>query len=183
MRVISGDKKGFRLKGPKGKYTRPTEDRIKESLFNILRHIDKSSIVLDLFAGSGAIGIEFLSRGAKRAYFVDRSYESIRCIKENLEHTGLKDRADVIKNDAIKAVNMLKSKKLKFSYIFIDPPYGHNLAVEVLERIWENNILEEKGIIILEHEKGLDLEDNIYDLIKMDSRNYGHKSLSFYTKK
>ncbi|CCQ93642.1 putative methyltransferase [[Clostridium] ultunense Esp] len=183
MRVIAGDKKGFRLKGPKGKDTRPTEDRIKESLFNILRYIDKDSMVLDLFAGSGSIGIEFLSRGAKRAFFVDRSYESIRCIKENLEHTGLKDRAEVIKSDAIKTVSMLKSKKLKFNYIFIDPPYGYDLGVEVLEKIWGNSILEEKGIIILEHEKGLNLEDNIYGLIKMDSRSYGHKSLSFYAKK
>lgn len=183
MRVISGTKKGYKLKGPKGKETRPTEDRIKESLFNILRNIDEGSVVLDLFAGSGSIGIEFLSRGAKKSYFVDKSYESIGCIKDNLAHTGLEDRAEVIKNDAIKTINIFGNKDIKFSYIFIDPPYRQHLIQKTLEKIYENEILEYKGIIIIEHEKELVLEDKIYDYVKLDYREYGYKSLSFYTLK
>jgi 16S rRNA (guanine(966)-N(2))-methyltransferase RsmD len=183
LRVISGISKGFRLKAPKGKDTRPTEDRIKESLFNILGYIDESSIVLDLFAGSGSIGIEFLSRGASKTYFVDKSYESIRCIKDNLKHTELEDYADIIKNDVFKAINLFKGKGIRFNYIFIDPPYGKDLLGKVLKRIWESDLLEDKGIIILEHEKDLVLEENIYGLHKIDLRNYGYKSLSFYTKK
>ncbi|MCF6466418.1 16S rRNA (guanine(966)-N(2))-methyltransferase RsmD [Clostridium sp. Cult2] len=183
MRVISGTKKGYKLKGPKGKDTRPTEDRVKESLFNILRNIDAESRVLDLFAGSGSIGIEFLSRGAKKSYFIDKSYESIKCIKDNLEHLGFIEKAEVIKSDAIKIINMFKRKGIKFNYIFIDPPYGQHLILKTLEKICENDILEDIGIVIIEHEKDLILEDNIFNLIKTDYRNYGYKSLSFYTKK
>ncbi|HSH35724.1 16S rRNA (guanine(966)-N(2))-methyltransferase RsmD [Schnuerera sp.] len=183
MRVISGSKKGFRLKSPKGKDTRPTEDRIKESLFNILRNIIENSIVLDLFAGSGSIGIEFLSRGSGKVYFVDKSLDSIRCIKDNLDHTGFKDKGEIIKNEAIKSINFFKKKDIRFDYIFIDPPYGHNLIDKTLKKIYESNILVQEGIIILEHEKDLILKENIYNLTKIDYRNYGHKSLSFYTKK
>lgn len=181
MRVISGLKKGYKLKGPKGKDTRPTEDRIKESLFNILSYIDEESTVLDLFAGSGSIGIEFLSRGAKKAYFIDRSYLSIKTIKENLGHTGLEGKSKVIKNDAIGSIKLLANENIKFNYIFIDPPYGQNLIIEALENLWEQDILVEDGTIIIEHEKGLELEGKICGFKKIDSRNYGSKSLSFYT--
>ena len=180
MRVISGTKKGYKLKGPKGKDTRPTEDRVKESLFNILGYIHGESIVLYLFAGSGSIGIEFLSRGSKKAYFIDRSYLSVKTIKENLGHTGLVEKSRVIKNDAIKSIKLLGNENIKFNYIFVDPPYGKNLIIDVLENLWEQGILAEDGTIIIEHEKGLELEDNIFDFKKIDSRNYGSKSLSFY---
>ena len=181
MRVISGFKKGYKLKCPKGKDTRPTEDRIKESLFNILGYIHGESIVLDLFAGSGSIGIEFLSRGAKKAYFVDRSYLSIKTIKDNLAHTGLEGKSRVIKNDAIRSIKILGNENIKFNYVFVDPPYGKNLIIDVLENLWDQTILVEDGTIIVEHEKGLELENNIFDFKKIDSRNYGSKFLSFYT--
>lgn len=180
MRVISGKKKGHRLKAPKGKDTRPTEDRIKESLFNILGDIDKDSTVLDLYAGSGSIGIEFLSRGANEAYFVDNSPQSIKAIKENLVHTGLEESANIIKADAKKSINILANKGIFFDYIFMDPPYGRNLIVKVLEQIWEKGILNGLGIIILEHEKELVLEDKVYGFTKLDHRDYGSKSLTFY---
>ena len=182
MRVISGLKKGYKLKAPKGKDTRPTEDRIKESLFNILRDIDEESIVLDLFAGSGSIGIEFLSRGAKKAYFIDKSYLSIKTIKDNLEHTGLKEKAEIIKNDSIKSIRLFGSQEIMFDYIFIDPPYGEGLIMEVLEKISSEEILKRDGIIIVEHEKELVLGDRIYDFKRLDYRNYGSKSLTIYSK-
>lgn len=181
MRIISGTKKGYKLKGPKGKNTRPTEDRVKESLFNILGPIDEESIVLDLFAGSGSIGIEFLSRGAKKVYFIDKSYLSIKAIKENLAHIDLEESSKVIKNDAIRSIKLLGNEKIKFNYIFIDPPYGQDLIIEVLENVRSQDILSKGGIMIIEHEKTLGLEDEIYDFKKTDSRNYGDKSLSFYT--
>ncbi|MCF6461034.1 16S rRNA (guanine(966)-N(2))-methyltransferase RsmD [Clostridium sp. Cult3] len=180
MRVISGSKKGYRLKAPKGKDTRPTEDRIKESLFNILRQIDEESIVLDLYAGSGSIGIEFLSRGAKKAYFVDKSYSSIKAIRENLSHTDLMGKAEIIKKDALKAIEQISSQKVQFDYIFIDPPYGQNLIIKTLQKILREDILKEKGIIIVEHEKELTLEDRIFEFSKSDCRNYGSKLLTFY---
>lgn len=181
MRVISGSKKGYRLKAPKGRDTRPTEGRIKESLFNILGNIDENSIVLDLYAGSGSIGIEFLSRGAKKAYFIDNSILSVKVIKENLAHTGLEDRANVIKTDARKGINLLSKNNISFDYIFMDPPYRQNLCIKILECIYKKNILKKQGLLILEHEKELILEDKIYGFTKLDHRNYGSKSLTFYT--
>lgn len=180
MRVIAGSRKGFRLKGPKSKDIRPTADRIKESLFNILGQIENDSLVLDLFAGTGSIGIEFLSRGAYKSYFVDKSYESIRCINDNLEHTQLKEKAIVLKKDAFKALEFFAKQAVKFDYIFVDPPYGKNILEKILMYMDELQLVTEKGIIILEHERDLVLENNFINLIRVDTRNYGDKSLSFY---
>ncbi|QQY80772.1 16S rRNA (guanine(966)-N(2))-methyltransferase RsmD [Keratinibaculum paraultunense] len=180
MRVISGSKKGYKLKAPKGRDIRPTEDRIKESLFNILGDVDKNSIVLDLYAGSGSIGIEFLSRGAQKAYFIDNSIMSIKVINENLAHTGLEDKANVIKANAQKGINLLSKNNLSFDYIFMDPPYRQNLCIKILKYIYKKDILKKEGIIIIEHEKELILDDKIYGFTNIDHRNYGNKSLTFY---
>lgn len=182
MRVISGLKKGHNLKAPKGKETRPTEDRIKESLFNILGYIDEDSMVLDLFAGSGAIGIEFLSRGAASSYFIDKSSLSIKSIKANLEHTDFKNQSKIIRNDSIISIKLLGDKNLRFNYIFIDPPYGKDLIIKSIEKIGEEDILDENGIIIVEHEKTLDLSGNISKYKMKDSRKYGSKKITFYKK-
>lgn len=182
MRVIAGEKKGFKLKAPKGLNTRPTEDRIKESLFNIIRHIHGEAVVLDLFAGSGGIGIEFLSRGAMKSYFVDKSYESIQCIKDNLIHTGFLDRAEIIKKGVSSALREFNDNNIKFDFIFADPPYRKGLALDILKTIDSMDILKEDGLLILEHEKDLILEDvSIIRLIRKDYREYGFKALSFYT--
>lgn len=184
MRVISGVRKGHKLKAPKGNKVRPTEDRIKESLFNILGNIRKDSVVLDAFGGSGSIGIEFLSRGANKAYFVDNYYDSISTIKENLEHTKLTDGAKVIKSDVFLALRKFSKENINFNYIYLDPPFNQEgLVHKLLGHIYNDNILNHEGIIIVEHEKDLVLEDNIYDFKKMDYRKYGSKSLTFYKNK
>ena len=178
----AGEKKGVKLKAPKGMNTRPTEERIKESLFNIIRSIKNEAVVLDLFAGTGGIGIEFLSRGAVKSYFVDNSYESIQCIKDNLLHTGLFDKAEIIKKNAFNALKEFNNKRIKFNYIFADPPYGKGLALDILKAIDSMDILKEDGLLIIEHEKNIMLEDeSIFRLIRKDHREYGFKSLSFYT--
>mgnify|MGYP000107056513 CR=1 FL=1 len=179
MRVISGSRKGHRLKAPKGLDTRPTQDRIKESLFNILGSIEKDSSVLDLFSGSGSIGIEFLSRGSEECYFIDNSFNSIKAIKENLNSTKLNENAKVYKNDVLKAMEILGRKGLNFHYIFMDPPYRSNLIVNVLESICKNHLLKDKGIIIIEHENTLILNECIYNLHKIDERRYGDKTITF----
>lgn len=181
MRVISGDKKGFKLKAPKGMDTRPTEDRIKESLFNILGPINENSIVLDLFSGSGSIGIEFLSRGAKFVYFIDNSNLSISTIKENIAHTDFEKKSRIIKGDSIKTIKFLDRKNIKFDYIYIDPPYGENLIEKSLEGISKVDILNNYALLILEHDKKKSFPDTIYKFKKTDMRNYGHKVLTFYT--
>lgn len=181
MRVISGLRKGHKLKTSKGLDVRPTEDRIKESLFNILGSINEDSIILDAFGGTGSIGIEFLSRGAKTCYFVDNSKESINIINENLKHTKFLDQSIVQKNDIILAMSIFGTKKLVFDYIYLDPPFRQDgLIHKLLETINKERILSNEGIIIIEHEKELVLEDSIFNLNKFDFRNYGSKSLSFY---
>ena len=181
MRVISGLRKGHRLTAPKGMDVRPTEDKIKESLFNILGSIHGESIVLDLFGGSGSIGIEFLSRGAKECYFIDISSRSISAIKDNLIHTKLMESATIIKSDGIKAIKDLYNKKIKFDYIFLDPPFRHGeLLYGVLNALKEYPILNDESLLIIEHESELVLEDNLFDFHKIDERKYGSKTITFY---
>lgn len=181
MRVISGNRKGHRLKTPKGNRVRPTEDRIKESLFNILGDINRNAIVLDAFAGSGSIGIEFLSRGAKKAYFVDDFHSSIDAINDNLEHTKLIDKAKVIKSDIFLILKKFKRENLLFDYIYVDPPFKQEkLIFNLLKDLSSEKLLSTKGIIIIEHGKNLKLEDKFYNFKKVDYRKYGSKSLTFY---
>ena len=183
MRVISGLRKGHKLKTPKGTDVRPTEDRVKESLFNILKNIDQNSIILDGFAGSGSIGIEFLSRGAKLCYFIDRSAESIKSIEENLTHTKLKENGIVIKRDLLLMIKDFKKDNIKFDYIYLDPPFNQlNLVKDVLNEISLNDILNINGKIIIEHEKELELEEKLYNFEKTDHRKYGSKIITFYRK-
>jgi 16S rRNA (guanine(966)-N(2))-methyltransferase RsmD len=184
LRVISGERKGHKLKAPKGREVRPTEDRIKESLFNIIRPLSLDAIVLDLFGGSGGIGIEFLSRGAKIAYFVDISNDSISIIKENLIHTNLIDKSIILNKDALRAINFLKDKNVIFDYIYLDPPFkNHELLLKTIDSISINKLLSNEGVIIIEHEKELALETEINNFTRYDFRNYGSKSLSFYRNK
>ncbi len=181
MRVISGLKKGHKLIAPKGLDVRPTEDRIKESLFNIIGNINSDLLVLDLFAGSGSIGIEFLSRGASRCYFVDISTVSLSAVKDNLIHTGFLDSGIITKKDATKAIIEFNKNGIKFDYIYVDPPFRHEgLLKNILELINNNSILSHSGTIIIEHEKELILEEALYGFVKYKNRNYGSKTLDFY---
>lgn len=181
MRVISGLRKGHKLKSPKGSDVRPTEDRVKESLFNILNKIDENAIILDGFAGSGSVGIEFLSRGAKLCYFVDKSRESIKLVEENLIHTKFTDQARVLRKDLLLLIKDFKNDNMKFDYIYLDPPFNQlNLIRDVLKEISINDILNIDGKIIIEHEKGLELEDELYNFEKNDYRKYGSKAVTFY---
>lgn len=182
MRVISGDRKGHFLKKPKNRNIRPTQDRVKEALFNILGYIPEDSIVLDLFSGSGSIGIEFLSRGAKKCYFIDNSRDSIKIIKQNLSNTRLLNKATVYKMDAFIAINRFSNKDMKFDYIYIDPPYFKEIVEPILEELCKVDILKENGIVVVEHSKKITLKDSVEFLRKRDSRNYGDKSLTFYKK-
>lgn len=180
MRVITGKSKGSKLIAPKGLHTRPTSDKVKEAIFNILGDIPNKSQVLDLFAGSGNIGIEFLSRGANTCYFIDNDINSIKSIKDNLERTRLIEQAFIYKNTAEKALNILSSKGIVFDFIFLDPPYEKEIIVPILEKISNNKILSNKGTIIIEHESKLLLPEYINDLIKKDFRKYGGTTISFY---
>lgn len=181
LRVISGIRKGHKLTVPKGNSIRPTEDRVKESLFNILSPIKKEAIVLDLFAGIGSIGIEFLSRGAKKAFFVDKNPESIVTIKKNLEHTKLANKAKVIRSDSQVLVKKTIPGNPWFDYIYIDPPYAEeSLFHKTIQLIAECGILASDGIVIVEHDRLIQLKEQYLYLNMYDSRDYGSKKITFY---
>lgn len=149
MRVIAGSAKRLQLKTIEGMDTRPTTDRIKETLFNMISEYLADSNFLDLFSGSGAIGIEALSRGAAHAVFVEQSKRAMECIKENLKYTKLADRAELYETDVINALSRLEHKET-FDYIFMDPPYNQLLEKKVLEYLSTSQLLSEDGIIIVE---------------------------------
>ena len=145
MRVIAGAAKGHNLQTIEGLATRPTTDRIKETLFNIIAFDLPECSFLDLFAGSGGIGIEALSRGASEAVFVDASAECQAVITDNLKHTKLQDRAKLMKTDVLSALDKLAAEGKSFDIIFMDPPYESELYGPVLQKIVETGILKQEG--------------------------------------
>ena len=149
MRVIAGTARSLQLKTLDGLDTRPTTDRIKETLFNMLAPYLYDCIFLDLFAGSGGIGIEALSRGAMEAVFVEKNPKAMACIKDNLKHTHLERKAPTISSDVMTALYRLEGEK-QFDYIFMDPPYNQELEKQVLTYLAESDLLAHQGVIIVE---------------------------------
>lgn len=149
MRVIAGTARSLQLKTLDGLDTRPTTDRIKETLFNMLAPYLYDCIFLDLFAGSGGIGIEALSRGAMEAVFVEKNPKAMACIKENLKHTRLERKALTISSDVMTALYRLEGEK-QFDYIFMDPPYNQGLERQVLDYLAGSDLLADQGVIIVE---------------------------------
>lgn len=168
MRVIGGTAKRLQLKTLDGIETRPTTDRIKETLFNMINPYIYDCAFLDLFAGSGGIGIEALSRGAKEAVFVEKNPKAMACVKENLAYTKLSPNATLMTTDVLTALRKLEGEKT-FDYIFMDPPYDHELEKMVLEYLADSSLVAEDGVIIVEASKDTKfdyLEDFGYLLIK-----------------
>ena len=163
MRVIAGEKRHLLLKTLNDLSIRPTTDKIKETLFNMIQFDIAGSNFLDLFAGTGAIGIEALSRGANFACFVDNSPASIKVINENLEHTKLIDRARVLRRDASSAIDELEREEKVYNIVFMDPPYDKKLYVPVFERLEESKIINNETTIILE----TNLKDDVSELEKL----------------
>ncbi len=150
MRIISGMRKGLKLKSPEGMNTRPTTDRVKESIFNLLQFCLPCTSVLDLFAGSGALGIEALSRRSSHVVFVDQSKQSIALVRDNLSAAQFQENATVLCTDAL---SYLKGCSKSFDLIFLDPPYNKGLLHPVLQVIAERDLLMEGGIIVVESEE------------------------------
>ena len=151
MRVITGTARGRRLRELEGMETRPTTDRVKEGLFNIIQFDIQGRKVLDLFAGTGQLGIECLSRGCASAIFVDRRSDAVRLIRENLRCTGLERNAQVIAGDSIEYLGTTKDR---FDIIFLDPPYQSGLLELAINKIAAFDILSPHGIIVAEHPAG-----------------------------
>lgn len=155
MRVIAGTARSLRLKTPAGMETRPTTDRIKETLFNILQPYLPDAVFVDLFAGSGAIGIEALSRGARHAYFVENEKKALSCIRENLQFTHMADRATILQSDAVSALYSIHEKEADI--IFMDPPYDCGHEERVLETLAGLPFVTENTLVVIETSLRTDL--------------------------
>lgn len=175
MRVITGDARGRKLKAPEGIDVRPTKDGVKEAMFSAIQFEITGAVVLDLFAGSGQLGIEALSRGAKRAVFVDSSRESIDFVVENLETVGYSDMARVVNmpNNAF-----LRGCTDTFDIAFLDPPYSKNLIQKSLPALTE--LMSESGIIVCEHEYGCRLPETVNGFYKAREKKHGITGLTIY---
>lgn len=180
MRIVSGTVKGRKLCAIKGLKIRPTSDKVRESVFNILGIEFHYKNALDLFAGTGAMGIEALSRGAENAVFVDNNSSSVRIIKKNLCICNFLEKAKVFETDIIPALNLLSKNKERFDLIFIDPPYKAGLTEITLEMIDKKNLLTDNGIIVSEISKKNKVDAALENLYKFDTRQYGDTVVEFY---
>ncbi len=173
MRVIAGKARSLRLKSPEGMETRPTTDRIRETLFNMLRPYLADCRFLDLFSGSGAIGIEALSRGAKTCVFVEKNRRACACIRENLAFTGFTQEGRLFAVDVFRALRDLDGEA-PFDLIFMDPPYGSGLALQVLTVLGQTSLADEKTLVIVEESMQLDLSsfhESGFDIVR--DKTYG----------
>jgi 16S rRNA (guanine966-N2)-methyltransferase len=181
MRVISGTLKGRPLKAVPGSGTRPTTDKVKESIFNMLGPFFEGGTGLDLFAGSGGLGIEALSRGLDKVIFVDKDSKALQTIKNNLNDCKLMDQSEVYRNDAGRALKALVKREVSFDYIFLDPPYKQKRLEGLVEYIDEHNLLNENGYVMCEYSSDTGLSDQIGKLHKVKEETYGIIGISIYT--
>lgn len=178
MRVITGIAGRRKLKAPSGRAVRPTADRVKEALFNILADRTPGSLFLDLFAGSGGIGIEALSRGALQVVFVEKDFHHICVIKKNLKLIGLEEKARLINRDVFKALPLLQGGC--FDLIFVDPPYHKGFEIDTLAAVDRYGLLKLEGMLIVESSKRTTLPSAIGRLRLSRQERYGDTLLSFY---
>lgn len=179
MRIISGKYKGKKIEGYDIEGTRPTQDRIKESLFGIIQNDVRDAKVLDLFAGSGNLGIEALSNGAESAYFVDINNKCIECLNKNLN--GINEPTKVINLDYKKALEYFKENKISFDIIFLDPPYNLECLDYILDKITQYKLLDSDGIVICEYEFN-NFKNNYSNLELEKEKKYGYKNIKIYRK-
>ena len=175
MRVVAGKVRGLSLKTLDGDSTRPTRDMVREALFNIIANKTNDAIFLDLFAGSGNLGIEALSNGAKSATFVDVNKNCTQTIKNNIKNLKIEEKVDIYNGDFRK---FLKTTNQKYDIIFLDPPYHINILNEAIKLIEEKEILNEQGLLICEYDK----ENPISSLELLTEKKYGDKYIKIYKK-
>ncbi len=179
MRVIAGSARGVRLQSLPGKDVRPTTDRIKETLFNVIGPFFDGGKVLDLFAGTGALGIEALSRGAEEAIFVERS-RAVKHVRDNLKRAGFHRQAEVFHQDARRILPFLIKRALRFDLIFLDPPYLDPILLPILERIDRGKLLDKDGILVAEHSVKYVLPEKVGSLVVTRTLHFGDTIIDLY---
>lgn len=180
LRVIAGKAKKRILHVPAGWTGRPTADRVKEALFNILGAAVVEGDFLDLFAGTGNVGIEALSRGARRACFVEKDRRAVQAIKRNLELTGFSQQAEILVGDVFRVLHNLTERKINFDFIFADPPYDKGYEAGVMELITAGRLLGPYGLVIVEVSKRQNMPEEKNGLVLWRREKYGDTVLCFY---
>lgn len=180
MRIIAGSCRGRNLKAVKGQKTRPTADRVKEAIFNVLAHRVETTNFLDLFGGTGNIGIEALSRGAGQVVFVEKNSSALKVLKINVKECGFDDAVCIFPVDAFKALEILKEENYQFNIIFLDPPYEFKKFEELIARIVDNELLVEQGIVIVETNKNTNLPTSFKELLKVRENVYGDTKITYF---
>lgn len=181
MRVVSGNLKGKSLKAVPGRQTRPTTDKVKEAMFNIIGPYFSGGLCLDLFAGSGGLGIEALSRGIDKGIFVDRDGKAIQTIRDNIKACGLEEQTEVYRNDANRALKAIMKRELIFDYIFLDPPYAKQQLEDLLSTIDEHHLLQRTGQVVCEHGSDVALPEKAGNLHQIKKETYGVITISIYS--
>ena len=179
LRVIGGDLKKKKLRSVSGTAVRPTADRLRESIFNVIAASVSGAVVLDLFAGTGALGIEALSRGSDFAIFIDNYRKSLKVIAENLHTCLLQEKAKLIKWNAAKNLHCLHAFHHAINIVFIDPPYNQNLVKPVLSHLQESRCLAEEATIIVEHSSLETIPHDSPAFVLIDQRRYGKTLVSY----
>jgi len=181
MRIISGTSKGRKLVTPRSQSLRPTSDRVKESMFNILQDDIVGKVVLDLFAGTGNLGIEALSRGAKKTIFVEKGRQALRLIQRNLTQFGLESQSEILPKDANRAIGILKQKGESFDLILMDPPYQKGLIQKTLMTLNSHQIYHKDSILVIEHNRREPLSTVMEGWNLIRQRRIGDTLISFLT--
>ncbi|MBA2174287.1 16S rRNA (guanine(966)-N(2))-methyltransferase RsmD [Halobacillus locisalis] len=173
MRVIAGDFKGRQLKSVPTHQTRPTTDKVKEAVFHVIGPFFEGGRALDLFAGSGGLGLEALSRGVESCVFVDQQHKAIQTIYENIKILGVEDRTEVFRTDAKRALKAAGKRGLTFDYIFLDPPYKKFSYEDLMEALLEHQLISDHGIVICEHDASEKIPEDVGRLQLQKTDIYG----------
>ncbi|WP_419894096.1 16S rRNA (guanine(966)-N(2))-methyltransferase RsmD [Ligilactobacillus salivarius] len=180
MRIVAGEYGGRRLKAVSGMKTRPTTDKVKEAMFNIIGPYFEGGKSIDLFSGSGGLSIEGVSRGIEEATLIDRQYQAIKTIKENVAVTKHSEKFKIIKGDANKIIHVLAKKQLSYDLVYFDPPYKEQKIVEMMLKLAELSLLNKNAIIVCETDQEANLPDEISGFKWIKKADYGITQLNIY---
>lgn len=180
MRVIAGIAKGKKLIPPDGMQTRPTLDRVKENIFNIIQNRTIDAIVIDVFAGTGSLGLEAVSRGAKECYLVDKHPTTFNNLKQNVKNLGFEDKCKCLNLDSYTALKDCGKKNKTFDLIFIDPPYAKEMIPPSIEIVSNESLLNKNGLIVTKIDSSEGIYEGNNDIIIIDYRKYGNTTVCFY---
>ena len=180
MRIIAGKARGRKLIPPATMETRPTLDRVKESMFSMIQNYIPDAVVVDVFAGTGSLGLEAASRGAKEVYLVDRSKDAFSLLKQNIENLKFEDTCHALNKDSYEALRCLSDKSKLFDVIFVDPPYCREMIPEAIKIIYDKKILSKDGIIVTKIDSIEEIYEGYEEISLIKSRKYGNTTICLY---